>query len=174
VNTNFKKRDIVFQKALNAWAEKALENMGVEKGSVDDFGKIRVMTINGLLKNYSETAVRCFIMRKYYGVMDKPDGFGRITGPCGDTMEFYVKVRLGKIKKITFTTDGCESSIACGEMAADILTGKSIASAIKIKKDDVLKKMGRFPSGSRHCALLAVNTAKAAIKDCREEKNDKR
>ncbi|MCD6311923.1 MAG: iron-sulfur cluster assembly scaffold protein [Elusimicrobia bacterium] len=173
MNKNFKKSDKGFQKALNSWAATALENMGVVREGVNNFEEIRNMVIAGWLKKYSETALRCFMMRKNYGSIDKPDGFGRITGPCGDTMEFYIKVGLGKIKKINFTTDGCESSVACGEMAADILTGKSIASAMKIKKDDVLKKMGRFPSDSRHCALLSVNTAKAAIKDYREKKNDK-
>ncbi|MEA2081301.1 MAG: iron-sulfur cluster assembly scaffold protein [Elusimicrobiota bacterium] len=168
-----KKRDAAFQKALDSWAETALVNMGVVGSNIDNFEELRSMVIAGWLKKYSETALRCFMMRKNYGAADKPDGFGRITGPCGDTMEFYIKVCLGKIKKITFTTDGCESSVACGEMVADILTGKSIVSALKIKKDDILKKMGRFPSDSRHCALLAVNTAKAAIKDYREKKNDK-
>ena len=102
--------------------------------------------------------------------MKEPDGQAVFAGSCGDTMEFYVKVRFGKIKKITFITDGCESSVACGEMTSNILTGKSISLAIKIKRADILKKIGRFPFDSRHCALLAVNTAKAAIKNYREKK----
>ncbi len=173
MNKNFKKRDKDFQKALNAWAEKALENMGVVRDGINNFEEIRSMVIDGQLKNYSETALRCFIMKENYGSIDKPDGFGCITGPCGDTMKFYVKVCLGKIKKITFTGDGCESSVACGQMTTDILTGKTAASAMKIKRGDVLRKLGKFPSDSRHCALLAVNTAKAAIKDYREKKHDK-
>ena len=36
------------------------------------------------------------------GRMSNPDGFGEITGPCGDTMEFYIKVEEGIIKKVNF------------------------------------------------------------------------
>ncbi len=40
------------------------------------------------------------------------NGHGKITGPCGDTMEFWVKVHNGKIEKVSFTTPGCAPSLA--------------------------------------------------------------
>jgi len=36
-----------------------------------------------------------------YGTLAKPDGYAKIKGPCGDTMEMFLKVRNDKIVDIT-------------------------------------------------------------------------
>ena len=35
--------------------------------------------------------------------------YARITGPCGETMEFWLLVDGSKIEKASFVTDGCAS-----------------------------------------------------------------
>ncbi len=42
---------------------------------------------------YSETVVRHAMEPRNLGVMQDADGFGRLTGPCGDTMEISIKVK---------------------------------------------------------------------------------
>ena len=42
--------------------------------------------------------------------------FATITGPCGDTMEIWIKVSEGAISKANFMTDGCGTSIASGHI----------------------------------------------------------
>ncbi|MCJ7654356.1 MAG: iron-sulfur cluster assembly scaffold protein, partial [Dehalococcoidia bacterium] len=93
------------------------------------------------------------------------DGFGRITGPCGDTMEIWLKVNNGTIVGATFSTDGCSTTVACGSMATEIIKGEDVAQALAISPSDVLEALGGLPEDSRHCALLAANTIKAAVKD---------
>ena len=34
----------------------------------------------------------------FFGPMDDADGHARITGPCGDTMEYWIKVENGVIR----------------------------------------------------------------------------
>jgi nitrogen fixation NifU-like protein len=116
-------------------------------------------------KIYSEAAIEHGMNPRNLGDMDDADGFGRVTGPCGDTMEIWLKVRDGTITKATFLTDGCGTSIASGSMVTELAKGKSIAKAHKISQDDVLDALGGLPEESQHCALLAANTLKAAIKD---------
>ena len=59
------------------------------------------------------------------GTLHSPDGYARITGPCGDTMEIYLKVDHGRIRQATFTTDGCGSSIVCASIAAELAANKT-------------------------------------------------
>ncbi|MBN1470726.1 MAG: iron-sulfur cluster assembly scaffold protein [Syntrophaceae bacterium] len=99
------------------------------------------------------------------GAIDDFNGYAKITGPCGTTMEFWLKVQDSKIKKISFTTDGCEPSLASGSVTTCLAEGKSIEGAKAISQQDVLNVLEGLPKDHEHCALLAVNTLKAACED---------
>ncbi len=97
--------------------------------------------------------------------MPNADGFARVVGPCDDTMEVWLKTNNDTVKKATFLTDGCGPSIASGSMVTEMASGKSILEAYKISGNDVMEALGGLPEESEHCALLAADTLKAAIKD---------
>ena len=115
-------------------------------------------------------AMERFERPRNYGPLDEWDGHARITGPCGDTMEFWLRVSDRQIAQVTFTTDGCGPSRAAGSMATELATGKLVKEALQIQQRDVLQTLGGLPQDSEHCALLAINTLKAAIRDCQERK----
>jgi len=116
-------------------------------------------------KVYSETTIDHAMNPRNLGDMENADGFGRVTGPCGDTMEIWLRVNRSAITKATFMTDGCGPSIASGSMVTEMVKGKSISEVRKISQQDVLNTLGGLPEESVHCALLAANTLKAAIRD---------
>ncbi len=93
------------------------------------------------------------------------DGHARITGPCGDTMEFWLVVRGGKVEKAAFVTDGCGPSHACGSMATCLAEGQSVDRVAAIGQPEILDALGGLPPDVEHCALLAANTLKAACED---------
>lgn len=93
------------------------------------------------------------------------NGHARITGPCGDTMEFWLAAQNGKVARISFITDGCGSSLACGSMATSLAEGKCVEDAAAQEQKDILDALGGFPPEFEHCALLAANTLKAACED---------
>lgn len=103
----------------------------------------------------------------YFGPMDDADGHARITGPCGETMEFWIKVEGDTVRQTTFITDGCESSRACGATMAALSENKTLEQAQALSPADVLHSLGGLPDEEEHCALLAANTLKAAIDDYR-------
>ena len=123
-------------------------------------------------KVYSETVVDHAMNPRNLGSMENADGFARITGPCGDTMEIWLRVRSDSIVKASFMTDGCGTTIAAGSMVIELVKGKSAIQALKIGQHDVLSALGGLPQESQHCALLAANTLKAAIKDYLASKNE--
>lgn len=116
-------------------------------------------------KTYSEATIDHAMNPRNIGHLDDADGFASIKGLCGDTMEIWLKVQDGSIGDAGFLTDGCGTSIASGSMVTEMAKGKSIAECLKINQESVLDALGGLPEESQHCALLAANTLKAAIKD---------
>jgi len=116
-------------------------------------------------KVYSETVVDHAMNPRNVGNIDDANGFARITGPCGDTMEIWLKVSNDTITAATFMTDGCGTTVAAGSMVTELAKGKTVIQALKISQQDVLNALDRLPEESQHCALLATNTLKEAVKD---------
>jgi len=135
----------------------------------DELRKLRKAELREV---YSKTVVNHAINQKNAGVMEDADGFAEVTGPCGDTMNIWLKVKDNTIVEATFMTDGCVSSIASGSMVTEIATGKSVIQAMKVNQQDVLNALGGLPKESQHCALLAANTLKAAAKSYLEIKRE--
>jgi nitrogen fixation NifU-like protein len=116
-------------------------------------------------KIYSETTIDHSMNPRNVGNLEGADGFARVAGPCGDTMEIWLKVMDSIIAEATFYTDGCGTTIASGSMVTEMAKGKSITEAQKLSQQNVLDALGRLPEESQHCALLAANTLKEAIRD---------
>lgn len=101
-----------------------------------------------------------------HGALDKCNGHARITGPCGDTMEFWVWIDPDQtVRKVSFITDGCGPSLAAGSMTTCLAEGKNIRDARAISQKAVLDALGGLPEDHRHCALLSANTLAAACED---------
>jgi len=100
-----------------------------------------------------------------YGPLERWDGHARITGPCGDTMEFWLQVEEGRIRQANFTTTGCGTSRAAGSMATELAIAKRLDEAARLEQRDVLEALNGLPPEAEHCALLAANTLKAALGD---------
>jgi len=80
---------------------------------------------------------------------------GRLTGPCGDTIEIWLEVVDGGIARAGFLTDGCCSSIMCGSAAAWLVEGLSIPEVQGVTQQHILAELGGLPELERHCALLS-------------------
>jgi len=130
-----------------------------------EFDGLQELIMADARKIYSETTIDHAMNPRNVGDMADADSFGRITGPCGDTMEIWLKVRNGTITGATFMTDGCGTTIAAGSMVTELVRGKSVSQALKIGQEGVLNALSGLPEESQHCALLAANTLKEAVKD---------
>lgn len=96
---------------------------------------------------------------------------GRVGNPvCGDLMEFYIKVKDGKIEDIKFKTFGCGSAIATASMITELAKGKTIDEALKITRQDVADELDGLPPIKMHCSNLASDALKNAINNYREKK----
>lgn len=133
---------------------------------------LRELVMADARKIYSETVIDHAMHPRNLGDLDDADGFAKVTGPCGDTMEIWLRVRGDVIADTAFFTDGCGTSIASGSMTTEMAKGKTLLEARKISQQDVLDALGGLPEDSAHCALLAANTLKEAIKDYLDAKKE--
>ena len=131
----------------------------------EPFKELEQSVTEDMKRVYSEKTIDHFLNPRNLGEMPTPDGFARVTGPCGDTMEIYLKVKEGKVINASFWTDGCGPSIASGSMITEMAKRMTINEARRISQHDVLAALGGLPDESEHCALLAANTLREAIKD---------
>lgn len=121
---------------------------------------------------YSEKTIDHFLNPRNLGRINAPDGLGKVTGPNGNTMEIYLKIKDDKVINASFWTDGCGCSIASGSMVTELAKGKGVLETQKITQQDILDALGGLPEDDVHCALLAANTLKEAIKDYLAFKNE--
>jgi nitrogen fixation NifU-like protein len=135
----------------------------------NDFEKaadeLQALIMEDARKVYSEKVIERWLNPRNLGKVRNADGFAKIKGPCGDTMQISFKVKDHRISKIRFATDGCASSIASGSMATELAQGKKIEEAVEISQQMILEALKGLPEESVHCALLASNTLKEAIKN---------
>jgi len=117
------------------------------------------------LGSFSATARDHAVNPRNRGPLEVFDGHARITGPCGDTMEFWLSAPGAEVEKAAFITDGCGPSLACGSMATCLAERKPVEDAAALRQRDILDALGGLPPEFEHCALLAADTLKAACQD---------
>jgi nitrogen fixation protein NifU and related proteins len=100
---------------------------------------------------------------KFNGKMENPDGMGRVTGECGDTMEIYLKFKNNRVFDVSYFTDGCASSNISGSFAAELTLGKDPDEIADITAEIVLNTIGKLPEENLHCASLAARTVQEAL-----------
>ena len=78
-------------------------------------------------------------------------------------MEIYLQFEDNLIQKVSFLTDGCGSSVACGSVAAELATDKEFDEAVLIGGDTILKVLKGLPEEEHHCAYLAAEALQVAL-----------
>ncbi len=100
-----------------------------------------------------------------------PDGHAKVTGNCGDTMEFAFKLEHGVVERTHTWTDGCATSRSCIDAAARLAYGKNCKQLGKISMMDVIEELGSLPETHLHCAQLAETTLHHAVQQYHREQS---
>lgn len=120
---------------------------------------------------YSDKVLDHFKNPRNVGTLEGDDvSVGKVGNPvCGDLMEFYIKVKDGKIEDVKFKTFGCGSAIATASMITELAKGKTVDEALKITRQDVANELDGLPPIKMHCSNLAADALKDAIKKYHEK-----
>lgn len=138
---------------------------------LDDFlNELQDKIFEDTIKDYGQKAFERWLNPSYMHAMENPDGYGHITGPCGDTMEIFLRFEKGRVKEASFRTDGCGPSMICGSLAAELALGKEPGEIKEVTDKTILETIGGLPEEDQHCALLAANTLHEAIDQYTKQK----
>ena len=100
-----------------------------------------------------------------YGELEKPDGYGKRTGDCGDTIEIYLSVQGSQIRMITFRVVGCANTVACGNTVSMLMEGRTLSDAWRLTPENVSDYLETLSADHFHCAELAVGAFYRALTD---------
>ena len=96
---------------------------------------------------------------------------GMVGAPaCGDVMKLDIKLNGDTIEDVKFKTYGCGSAIASSTLFVDMLKGRTIEQAKKIKDRDIAQAL-ELPPIKLHCSVLAEASIKKAIEDWENKKS---
>lgn len=124
------------------------------------------------LQVFTPRVVERFLQPRNMGVLKRPDGYGRVIGECGDSVEVTLRLRGDIVAEIRFLANGCGTTQACGSMATELATGRPLRELFSLNALDVLDALGGLPEENEHCALLAVNALHEAAKDALRTRNE--
>lgn len=141
--------------------------MSKDVKDLEDFSRELQEQIMEQLKNrYSHTVIDHWQRPRNFRKIENPDGSAMVKGPCGDTMEMFVKTKEEIITECAFQTDGCGTSIVCGSITSELAKDKSLTQALaSVGSDEILEKLGGLPEADVHCAHLAAETLRRTITD---------
>lgn len=113
---------------------------------------------------YTDKVIKHFKNPKNQGSMKNPDSLAEVGNPtCGDVMKIYLKIKNNKIADIKFETLGCAAAIAVSSALTEMVKGKTLDFALKLKKDDIVKSLGGLPTAKIHCSMLGIEALHEAI-----------
>ena len=111
-----------------------------------------------------EKIVKLWLERKNFGKPSNYDAYGKSSGSCGESIEIFLKVNGDKIEDAKFFTNGCVTIVVCGSVVTELVKNKSLEEAMKIRSIDIIDEIGGLPEDELHCAIIAENALKEAIK----------
>ena len=118
------------------------------------------------IMEYSEKVVEHYTNPRNVGKIENASGIGEVGNPvCGDIMKMFIKVENNIITDVKFKTFGCGAAIATSSISTEMIKGKTLEEALKLKNTDVVQSLGGLPPVKLHCSVLAEEAIHEAIAD---------
>lgn len=118
------------------------------------------------LKHHSLSYIEMALRTDRIERVANPDGYGKRTGDCGDTVEFFLTCKNRQVlESVSFCVQGCMNTTACCNTVARFAEGKTIEAAWRISPEQVNQFLKTLPEDHFHCAELAVGAFYLALAD---------
>lgn len=118
------------------------------------------------MPEYSAVVLDHFQRPRNLGDLDRPDAVAEVENPaCGDRTRLAVRVADGRIVEARFRTEGCPAAIAASSMTTELILGKTLDEAARLRDTDVAAALGGLPRNKLHCSVLAEDVIRAVIDD---------
>jgi nitrogen fixation protein NifU and related proteins len=99
------------------------------------------------------------------GHIDCADASVQIENPaCGDILELSAKTAQGRLAEIRFLAKGCVPAMACASALTEMVQGLTLDAALKLRREELIEKVGGLPEASTHASYLAMDALSALLK----------
>ena len=115
------------------------------------------------LKGHSAHYIEMALRRDRRGRPANPDAYGKRTGECGDTIEFFLQIADGRIIRTMFDADGCLNTTACANTVSLLSEGRPVESVWDLTETDIIDYLETLPPDEHHCAQLAAGALYKAL-----------
>ena len=153
----------------DAFTSRRKKGREAERGmsdELDDFvQELQDQILEEAKRSYGDVVLDRWLNPLHAGTINDPDGYGCVTGSCGDTMQVFLKFENDRVNEAKFQTDGCGTTMVCGSFAAELAIGKNPDQLVEITGETILEVLGGLPETDRHCAFLAAETLQEALND---------
>ena len=109
-----------------------------------------------------EPGLRTFAKQE---TITRPDGYGKNTGECGDTVEIFITARERRIQHIQYVTDGCTATHLCAAAVVQLTQDREIDHAWEIRPNHIVALLEGLGPDHHHCAELAAGALYRALVD---------
>ncbi|MFP4159831.1 MAG: iron-sulfur cluster assembly scaffold protein [Desulfobacterales bacterium] len=123
-------------------------------------------------QDHSEQYLEMALSAQYFEVPESPDGWGKNTGDCGDTVEVFLCADNDIITEIGFRIEGCINTRACANTIAHMVRGKTTGRAWTLTPEDIINHLQTLPEESHHCAELSCGALYKALSDLKTNIRD--
>jgi len=114
---------------------------------------------------YSPQLLDHFQNPRNAGEITDPDASVQLENPaCGDILKLTLRVTNGRIAEIRFLAKGCVPAMACGSLLTELVQGRTLKEARKLRREELVQAIGGVPEASSHASHLAMDALAAVLK----------
>jgi len=115
-------------------------------------------------EDYNPTVMDHFLNPRNTGELNNPTHSAFVRNSvCGDQVKLTLRVKDGVIEDVRVKTFGCAAAIAASSALSELLIGKSVADALKLRNTDVVGHLQGLPEYKIVCSVVAEDALKAAF-----------
>jgi len=119
-----------------------------------------------ILSMYSSQLLDHFEHPRNPGEVTNPDAAAQVENPaCGDILQLTMKVTNGRIAELRFRAKGCVPAMACGSALTELVQGRTLEGARKLRREEVVQAVGGLPEASAHASHLAMDALQQILKE---------
>lgn len=129
--------------------------------------------VQNFWQDHSERFLEMALRTDRMEILENPDGHGKKTGECGDSVEFFILTDAdGTISRVSFLVNGCLNTVACANAVCELVEGKSLGEAWDLTPEQVVEYLETLPQREHHCAELAIGALYLGIADLERKKRE--
>lgn len=114
---------------------------------------------------YSPQILDHFQNPRNAGELQDADAAVQIENPaCGDILRLTARIVDGRIVEVRFRAKGCVPAMACASALTELVVGKTVQAARRLRRERLVESLGDLPEASAHASHLAMDALAALLK----------